>query len=43
MYTTGVGGIVGDKGAMAVSFKFNHTSLCFVIPPQPSYFSINAN
>jgi len=30
MLTTGVGGIVGDKGALGVSFQFNHTSICFV-------------
>lgn len=30
MFTTGVGGIVGDKGALGISLQFNHTSICFL-------------
>jgi hypothetical protein len=47
MFTTGVGGIVGDKGALGISLQFNHTSICFVpslsslarlIPPYSFFF-----
>ena len=42
MFTTGVGGIVGDKGALGISLQFNHTSICFVpsvfLPSRALYF-----
>ena len=27
---TGIGGVIGNKGAVGISFKFNDTFLCFI-------------
>eukprot|EP00027_Filamoeba_sp_ATCC50430_P011623 CAMPEP_0168544018 /NCGR_PEP_ID=MMETSP0413-20121227/2200_1 /TAXON_ID=136452 /ORGANISM="Filamoeba nolandi, Strain NC-AS-23-1" /LENGTH=589 /DNA_ID=CAMNT_0008574019 /DNA_START=61 /DNA_END=1828 /DNA_ORIENTATION=+ len=29
-FATGIGGVIGNKGGVGVSFKFNETTLCFV-------------